>query len=155
MHLTPSQLRQEASYFEMDPGHVADADFHESPVDFDGSYLQQSPELAAQNDHLLREDSISLDARRLQAQHITEGYRDGITAGKAESIQAGFDEGFSIGAHIGLEAGRILGLLDGVANSRKECGFNNLAPTAQLLRDAKLELSIKFLFSEHIIIVNK
>ncbi|OTA80884.1 hypothetical protein M434DRAFT_54514, partial [Hypoxylon sp. CO27-5] len=88
------------------------------------------------------------DTRRLQAQHTTEGYRDGITAGKADSIQAGFDEGFSIGAHIGLEAGRMLGLLDGVANSWKEGGFNDSARIVQLLYDAKMELSIEFIFSE-------
>ncbi|KAI0476477.1 hypothetical protein GGR56DRAFT_642880 [Xylariaceae sp. FL0804] len=60
-------------------------------------------------------EDISLDSRRLQSQHATVGYREGITAGKAGSIQAGFDQGFSLGANIGLKAGELLGMLEAIA----------------------------------------
>ncbi|KAL0937678.1 ABC1 domain containing protein [Colletotrichum truncatum] len=57
------------------------------------------------------------DMPRLQAEHTTAGYREGVTAAKATSIQAGFDEGFSLGAEIGSLSGQLLGLLEGIANA--------------------------------------
>ncbi|KAI1394507.1 hypothetical protein F4819DRAFT_277849 [Hypoxylon fuscum] len=94
------------------------------------------------------EDVLSLDTRRLQAQHTTEGYRDGITLGKAESIQTGFDEGFSLGGNIGLKAGRILGILEGLAAAFREGVFPNPAHVDQLLSQAKTELSIGSIYAE-------
>ncbi|KAK2001204.1 essential protein Yae1 [Colletotrichum falcatum] len=55
------------------------------------------------------------DIPRLQAEHTTAGYREGVTVAKAKSIQAGFDEGFSLGAEIGSLAGQIVGVLEGIA----------------------------------------
>ncbi|KUJ14483.1 uncharacterized protein LY89DRAFT_536659, partial [Mollisia scopiformis] len=54
------------------------------------------------------------DVPRLKEKHETEGYRDGVTKGKAESVQAGFDEGYGLGAMLGLKIGRILGVLEGI-----------------------------------------
>lgn len=54
------------------------------------------------------------DVPRLREKHETEGYRDGVTKGKAETVQAGFDEGYGLGAVLGLRIGRILGLLEGI-----------------------------------------
>jgi hypothetical protein len=54
------------------------------------------------------------DIPRLKEKHETEGYRDGVTKGKAESVQKGFDEGYSLGATLGLRIGKILGILEGV-----------------------------------------
>ncbi|RDL31535.1 uncharacterized protein BP5553_09744 [Venustampulla echinocandica] len=54
------------------------------------------------------------DVPRLKEKHETEGYRDGITNGKATSVQAGFDEGYGLGAVLGLRIGQILGLLEGL-----------------------------------------
>jgi hypothetical protein len=54
------------------------------------------------------------DIPRLKEKHETEGYRDGVTKGKAESVQAGFDEGYGLGAVLGLRIGKILGLLEGI-----------------------------------------
>jgi hypothetical protein len=62
-------------------------------------------------------NSLPSDMPRLEREHTTAGYRDGITAAKAQSIQAGFDEGFSLGASIGSKVGQVLGLLDGIAES--------------------------------------
>ncbi|KAL6237035.1 hypothetical protein BDW75DRAFT_204949 [Aspergillus navahoensis] len=50
----------------------------------------------------------------LRRQHVTAGYRDGISASKAEHVQHGFDAGFPVGAQLGMRAGTILGILEGV-----------------------------------------
>ncbi|KAI5917261.1 hypothetical protein F4810DRAFT_62713 [Camillea tinctor] len=90
---------------------------------------------------------ISLDSRRLRGQHTTEGYREGITAGKAEYIQAGFDEAFGLGAHIGLQCGQLLGLLEGLVAALRGRGAGS-AQAEQLLRDARGELSTDAVFGE-------
>jgi Essential protein Yae1, N terminal len=54
------------------------------------------------------------DVPRLEQKHETEGYRDGVTKGKAETVQAGFDEGYGLGAVLGLRIGKVLGLLEGI-----------------------------------------
>lgn len=79
------------------------------------------------------------DIPRLQQEHTTAGYRDGITVAKATSIQAGFDEGFGLGATIGLKVGRLLGLLEGIAAATKD---------EALLSDARAELGVKSVFGE-------
>ena len=57
------------------------------------------------------------DVPRLKEKHETEGYRDGVTKGKAETVQAGFDEGYELGAVLGLRVGKILGLLEGICRA--------------------------------------
>ncbi|KAI1417130.1 hypothetical protein F5Y13DRAFT_80569 [Hypoxylon sp. FL1857] len=148
MHLPPVELREADLYIQMGLTHVSDPDLLRSVNDFTEPDFQQLPEFTADHNPLHNDDAISLDTRRLQAQHTTEGYRDGIIAGKAESIQAGFDEGFRLGAHVGLKAGRILGLLEGVAGALKESGLHSSARIDQLLSDAKTDLSIDSIFSE-------
>ncbi|TVY31571.1 Uncharacterized protein LSUB1_G008387, partial [Lachnellula subtilissima] len=54
------------------------------------------------------------DVPRLKEKHETEGYRDGVSKGKAETVQAGFDEGYGLGAVLGLRIGKNLGLLEGI-----------------------------------------
>ncbi|KAI0419516.1 hypothetical protein F5X98DRAFT_334243 [Xylaria grammica] len=88
---------------------------------------------------------ISLDTRRLQAQHNTDGYRDGITTGKAGSIQAGFDQGFTLGASIGTRAGQILGLLEGISAALAKAGEPVRAD--DLLSQAIAELNPESLFT--------
>lgn len=81
------------------------------------------------------------DIPRLQQEHATAGYRDGITAAKAASAQAGFDEGFGLGAVIGARAGRVLGLIEGLAGAvPSDDGLR------KLLEDAKRELGVVSIF---------
>ncbi|GKZ17235.1 essential protein Yae1, N terminal [Aspergillus brasiliensis] len=54
------------------------------------------------------------DLPSLRRQHVTAGYRDGISASKTAHVQSGFDAGFPIGAQLGMRAGTILGILEGV-----------------------------------------
>ncbi|KKA29803.1 hypothetical protein TD95_003099 [Thielaviopsis punctulata] len=81
---------------------------------------------------------------RLQREHATNGYRDGVTAAKATSIQAGFDEGFSLGATFGAVAGRLLGVLEGVeeALTGEEKGG-----VKTMLEQARKELSVERIFA--------
>ncbi|KAL4941661.1 hypothetical protein BDV06DRAFT_194096 [Aspergillus oleicola] len=50
----------------------------------------------------------------LRRQHVTAGYRDGISASKADHVQHGFDAGFPVGAQLGMRAGTIIGIIEGV-----------------------------------------
>ncbi|KAI1293426.1 hypothetical protein F5Y03DRAFT_328778 [Xylaria venustula] len=88
---------------------------------------------------------MSLDTRRLRAQHHTVGYREGITAGKARSIQAGFDHGFSLGAAIGIRAGQLLGLMEGIGAALAHAGHS--AHVDGLLSRAAVELSPASVFT--------
>ncbi|OJJ75551.1 hypothetical protein ASPBRDRAFT_37850 [Aspergillus brasiliensis CBS 101740] len=54
------------------------------------------------------------DLPSLRRQHVTAGYRDGISASKTAHVQSGFDAGFPIGAQLGMRTGTILGILEGV-----------------------------------------
>lgn len=80
------------------------------------------------------------DVPRLQQEHTTAGYRDGITAAKATSIQAGFDEGFGLGATLGLRVGRLLGLLEGIVAA---AAAPQTEASLRRLGDARAELGVK------------
>lgn len=92
------------------------------------------------------------DMHRLQQEHTTAGYRDGVTAAKAGSVQAGFDEGFGLGATIGLKVGQLLGLLEGIASAlasdRASAPAPEAAEAASLLADARAEMGARSVFSE-------
>ncbi|KAM0246080.1 hypothetical protein ACHAQJ_010360 [Trichoderma viride] len=98
------------------------------------------------------------DMRRLETEHTTAGYREGISVAKERTVQAGFDEGFSLGATIGLAAGRLLGTLEGIddalknrlnsqAGSEDEEATATAAATSKLLTEAREDLSVLKIFS--------
>lgn len=94
------------------------------------------------NDRLLSsQQHHPSDIPRLQQEHSTAGYRDGITVAKAESAQKGFDEGFGLGAVIGSKVGLLLGLLEGLAASLPED-----TDLRALLDDARRELDVISVF---------
>ncbi|KAK8099202.1 Essential protein Yae1- N terminal [Apiospora kogelbergensis] len=97
-------------------------------------------------------DTHPSDMRRLQTEHTTAGYRDGITVAKASSIQVGFDEGFSLGGTIGLKAGQLLGYLEGIAGALRASNNSGAdsqhAPAAALLTKAQAELAAETIFGE-------
>ncbi|RDW77715.1 hypothetical protein BP6252_05768 [Coleophoma cylindrospora] len=88
------------------------------------------------------------DIPRLKEKHQTEGYRDGVTAGKATSVQAGFDEGYSLGAVLGLRVGAVLGLLEGIfaATSKAEGLSEEKTRTKTLLDEARVQLKMENVF---------
>ncbi|KAI1097751.1 hypothetical protein F4804DRAFT_326628 [Jackrogersella minutella] len=145
MHLPP---REDNIFSQIGPSHSPELNVLDPFMDLPEPNIQQPSELTGYQNQSRTENSISLDTRRLQTQHTTEGYRDGITAGKVQSIQPGFDQGFSLGANIGLKAGWILGLLEGVNRALKETADHNSAKVDQLLSDAVKELNIDSIFAE-------
>lgn len=60
------------------------------------------------------------DLPALRRQHVTAGYRDGVSTSKGEHVQEGFDAGFPVGAQLGMRAGTILGILEGIARGLEE-----------------------------------
>jgi len=90
------------------------------------------------------------DIPRLKEKHETEGYRDGVTKGKAESVQAGFDEGYGLGAVLGLRIGKVLGLLEGIYSAicaaEGEEWKVEKERVGSLYDDAKMELSTQSVF---------
>jgi hypothetical protein len=87
------------------------------------------------------------DIRRLQTEHTTAGYREGITVSKESSLQAGFDEGFSLGASVGMRAGQILGLLEGINEAVRGLNDADSSKLAELTKQAHEELSTQGLFT--------
>jgi hypothetical protein len=87
------------------------------------------------------------DMRRLETDHTTAGYREGLTAAKMSSVQAGFDEGFSLGASLGQAAGQVLGTLEGILEALRSTASEEAASTEALLYEAREDLNIKRLFA--------
>ncbi|EPE31934.1 hypothetical protein GLAREA_12016 [Glarea lozoyensis ATCC 20868] len=92
------------------------------------------------------------DIPRLREKHETEGYRDGVTKGKAETVQKGFDEGYSLGAVLGLRIGKVLGLLEGVwggvrsVKDESEVWDRERARLEVLVKEGREELRTESLF---------
>ncbi|KAK7946695.1 uncharacterized protein PG986_011016 [Apiospora aurea] len=77
------------------------------------------------------------DMRRLQTEHSTAGYREGITAAKAQSIQAG----------------QLLGYLEGIAGALRASSNgsgddSNHNPASALYAKAQTELAAEAIFGE-------
>ena len=62
------------------------------------------------------------DLPSLRRQHVTAGYRDGVSASKGEHVQHGFDAGYPVGAQLGMRAGTILGILEGIVRGLEDRG---------------------------------
>ncbi|KAJ6031385.1 hypothetical protein N7540_002117 [Penicillium herquei] len=73
------------------------------------------------------------DLPSLRRQHVTAGYRDGISVSKGERVQDGFDAGFPIGAQLGMRAGTILGILEGISRGLEDRSASSVVkkPTAR------------------------
>lgn len=85
---------------------------------------------------------------RLQREHATNGYRDGVTAAKATSIQAGFDEGFKLGATFGAVVGRLLGVLAGLEEAvAAAADAQHKAELCAVAERAKKELCMERIFA--------
>ncbi|KAJ0167043.1 Uncharacterized protein CTA2_4658 [Colletotrichum tanaceti] len=87
------------------------------------------------------------DIPRLQAEHTTAGYREGVTLAKAQSIQTGFDEGFSLGAEIGALAGQVVGVLEGIAAALDGQDDAIAKAARKSSDDAKAELKTDSIFT--------
>ncbi|PHH52075.1 Uncharacterized protein yae1 [Ceratocystis fimbriata CBS 114723] len=83
---------------------------------------------------------------RLQREHATNGYRDGVTAAKAMSIQGGFDEGFSLGATFGKIAGQLQGMLNTIAEAFPE-NSSERTEIAAFTAAAEKDLCVEAIFA--------
>ncbi|EEH04287.1 conserved hypothetical protein [Histoplasma capsulatum G186AR] len=101
---SPSHLRpQQPSPSVLDDIFSASPPFQNSP---DNSVVQP-----------YRLDGEPSDLPFLRRQHVTAGYRDGISVAKGEHVQRGFDAGFPVGAELGLRIGTVLGVLEGLVKA--------------------------------------
>jgi hypothetical protein len=88
-----------------------------------------------------REEMLS-DLPAVQRQHMTAGYREGLSDSKAKSMQGGFDQGYPIGFVLGIRVGRILGVLEGFLAAFAKDPAGTPEDLLRLYRSAKRELAI-------------
>ncbi|EXJ70184.1 uncharacterized protein A1O5_06252 [Cladophialophora psammophila CBS 110553] len=81
---------------------------------------QRNDEPQAQLSGDLHEEMLS-DVPSLRRQHMTDGYREGLSVGKARVMQRGFDAGYPLGVELGLRVGKVLGVLEGVIHGSEGC----------------------------------
>lgn len=89
---------------------------------------------------ITQEAPLPSDMPRLEREHVTAGYRDGVNAAKGSSVQDGFDEGFSLGAEVGKRVGEVLGLLEGIHEA--------VGGDGELLKRAREELAADKVFGK-------
>jgi hypothetical protein len=147
MHFQPVENGSAETHLE--EGHVLAVEMeqntaHHDPLDdvFGADSPNESVELHGSS----RADHPS-DMRRLETDHHTAGYREGLTAAKASSVQAGFDEGFSLGASLGQAAGQVLGTLEGIHEALRGTPSEPAASTEALLTEAREDLNVERLFA--------
>jgi len=71
----------------------------------------------------------------LRRTHVTNGYREGLSAAKETSLQTGFDVGFPIGAAAGMKAGWIIGVLQGLERSGRPEDKEKVQKVLKLARE--------------------
>lgn len=91
---------------------------HRSPSG--GAATASSPTIPPNNEMRHDDHRHPSDMNRLQQEHSTAGYREGLNEGKNSTLQAGFDEGYSLGAAIGGVVGELLGMLEALVVSGGE-----------------------------------
>lgn len=90
-----------------------------------------------------RDDMLS-DLPTIKRQHMTDGYREGLSIGKAKVMQNGFDAGYPIGVAIALRAGKVLGCIEGIL-AAKDLSDENRFNFRKIMDQAKQELAITVL----------
>lgn len=78
---------------------------------------------------------------------MTDGYREGLSIGKAKVMQTGFDAGYPIGAAIAMRSGKVLGFIEGILEAK---GISDDSRTAvkRVLHQAKNELAVTTLLKD-------
>ena len=112
----------------------------------DDIWASDSEEITGDVINSSREPLLS-DLPTLKRQHMTDGYREGLSIGKAKVMQSGFDQGFPVGVKIGLRVGRILGSLQGIL-AAKSLPIEIKGRLQKLLDQAQKELAITSLLKD-------
>lgn len=92
-------------------------------------------------------DDMLSDLPTIKRQHMTDGYREGLSIGKAKVMQKGFDAGYPIGVSIAMRAGKVLGCIEGVL-AAKDLSDESRRTVRKLLDRAKQELAITALLKD-------
>lgn len=97
--------------------------------------------------NIQREAEMLSDLPTVKRQHMTDGYREGLSIGKAKVMQKGFDEGYPIGMAIALRAGKVLGVMEGII-AAKDIPDTSKTSVRKLFNQAKKELAVAALLKE-------
>lgn len=82
----------------------------------------------------------------MKRQHMTDGYREGLSTSKSKVMQAGFDEGYPIGAQIAMRAGPILGVLEAYLACKSIDAIPGIREKVQAAyKDARRELDVGYI----------
>lgn len=92
-------------------------------------------------------EALLSDLPTIKRQHMTDGYREGLSIGKAKVMQSGFDLGYPIGANIAMRAGKVLGCIEGILAAKNISDESKVA-VGNLLSQAKDELAITALLKD-------
>jgi hypothetical protein len=100
---------------------------------FGSSPPQETREVPTNLEHESTSTTEPSDLPSLRRQHVTAGYRDGVSTSKGEHVQRGFDAGFPAGAQLGMRAGTILGILEGITKGLEDRSVSGVVkkPTAR------------------------
>ena len=91
-----------------------------------------------------RNQEMLSDLPSIRRQHMTDGYREGLSVGKARVIQPGFDAGYPIGVEIALRAGKVLGVLEGyLAVKGDALDAKTRGEVKKMYEQAKMQLDVK------------
>ncbi len=117
----------------------------ETLSDSDGDIFDTSDDYedhSANNNAPRIPQSMLSDLPAMQRQHMTAGYREGLSGSKAKSMQGGFDQGYPIGFELGIKVGQILGVLEGFLAPFAKDATKMPKCLVELYRKAKKELAI-------------
>lgn len=92
-------------------------------------------------------NEVLSDLPSIKRQHMTDGYREGLSVGKAKVMQKGFDAGYPIGVEMALRAGKVIGSLEGVL-AAKDIPDEKKVLVRKVLDQAKQELAITALLKD-------
>jgi hypothetical protein len=105
---------------------------------------QQTHTLTSNRNNDTNNGELLSDLPTIKRQHMTDGYREGLSVGKARVMQSGFDDGYPIGVQIAMRAGKIVGVLEGCLASKSVDGGEGeerKAEVRKLYDAAKRELA--------------
>jgi len=92
-------------------------------------------------------ESLLSDLPSVKRQHMNDGYREGLSLGKAKVMQQGFDDGYPVGVMIALRAGKVLGTIEGVLTA-KDASDTQKAAVRKTYEQARVELMISSLLKD-------
>ncbi|KAH7158016.1 hypothetical protein B0J13DRAFT_186472 [Dactylonectria estremocensis] len=147
MHFQPIEHMADETYVAQGQGtHQVEAEVSAANDAFEDVFGSGPSSPAAEHQDEPHSAVHPSDMRRLQTEHSTAGYREGVSVAKESSMQAGFDEGFSLGASVGLKAGQLLGVLEGITDAVRGRDDPDAVRAGELLVEAREELSIGTIF---------